>query len=187
MSVVMHMPSHRDKDTLRFKGKKINEFLVKFEYYAERARLTEREKCRNIRFYFSKKEKEVLDILEGYQNRNWSQLKKELESLYSSSRSPEDCRKKSKLKSNLCMSRGAKTILSPHRRQVFWRTIPRSPSPDMVAFLRWSPRAQVKPIRRCTSHGARIRQSQCRHHRRGFQKTIQRSQSQSVVICRIWR
>jgi len=34
--------------------------------------------------YFLKKEKEVLDILEGYCYHNWSQLKRELQSLYSS-------------------------------------------------------------------------------------------------------
>ena len=96
MSVPLLMPSPRDKGTLKFKGKKIDEFLSKFEYYAECAQLTEPEKCRDIRFYFSKQEIEVLDILEGYQDRNWRQLKRELQSLYTSSSSPEDCQKKSK-------------------------------------------------------------------------------------------
>ena len=55
--VAVPLPSPGDKDTLKFKGKRTDASLVKFEYYAERAKLTKCEKCRNIRFYFSKEKK----------------------------------------------------------------------------------------------------------------------------------
>ncbi len=79
------MPNPRDKGSLHFKGKDIDVFLSKFEYYTDRARLTEFQRCDFIRLYFSKKERKVLDILEGFQCRNWGKLKEELWSLYSSS------------------------------------------------------------------------------------------------------
>src|SRR5258707_13114101 len=79
------MPNPRDKGSLHFKGKDIDVFLSKFEYYTDRARLTEFQRCDFIRLYFSKKERKVLDILEGFQCRDWGKLKEELWSLYSSS------------------------------------------------------------------------------------------------------
>ena len=60
------MPSPRDKGTLHFKGKDIDAFLATYKYYTARANLTMIEKCNFICLYFSKMEKELLDILEGY-------------------------------------------------------------------------------------------------------------------------
>ena len=79
------MPNPRDKGTLYFKGKDIDVFLSKFESYADRARLTEFWRCEFLRLYFSKKERRVLDVLEGYRCHSWDQLKEELWSLYASS------------------------------------------------------------------------------------------------------
>ncbi len=78
------MPNPRNKEDLHFKGKHINVFLSKYECHADRARLTEVQRCEHLRLYFSKREKSVLDILEGYQNHNWSQLIEELLPLYTS-------------------------------------------------------------------------------------------------------
>src|SRR5258708_15880230 len=77
------MPNPRDKGSLHFKGKDIDVFLSKFEYYADHAHLTEFQRCDFIHLYFSKRERKVLDILKGFQHRNWDQLKEELWSLYS--------------------------------------------------------------------------------------------------------
>src|SRR6266478_9707253 len=82
---LLSMPNPRDKGSLHFKGKHIDRFLAKYESYADRANLTKAKRCKTLRLYFSKREKEVLDILEGYHCRDWSQLKQELQSLYSSS------------------------------------------------------------------------------------------------------
>src|SRR6266436_8982720 len=79
------MPNPCDKGSLHFKGKDIDVFLSKFEYYADHAHLTKFQRCDFICLYFSKRERKVLDILEGFQCRNWSKLKEELWSLYSSS------------------------------------------------------------------------------------------------------
>src|SRR5260221_14694289 len=79
------MPNPCDKEDLHFKGKHINLFLSKYECYADCAHLTEVQRCEDLRLYFSKREKQVLDILKGYQNHNWSQLIKELLLLYTSS------------------------------------------------------------------------------------------------------
>ena len=72
------MPSPRGKDSLRFRGKNIVDFLTEFEHFAGHASLTETQKCEEIRIYFAKKEKRVLDVLDGF-------VKKELQSLYTSS------------------------------------------------------------------------------------------------------
>src|SRR5258705_12950924 len=85
MANLCSMPNPRDKGSLHFKGKDIDVFLSEFEYYADHAHLTEFQRCNFIHLYFSKKERRVLDILEGYQCRSWDQLKEELWSLYSSS------------------------------------------------------------------------------------------------------
>src|SRR5258708_8893470 len=79
------MPNPHDKGLLHFKGKDINVFLAKYKGYADSAHLTEFQRCRFIHLYFSKKERKVLDILEGYQCHSWDKLKEELWSLYSSS------------------------------------------------------------------------------------------------------
>src|SRR5258706_10638998 len=41
-------------------------------------------RCQEIRIYFARKEKWVLDVLEGYVNKDWQALKRELLSLYTS-------------------------------------------------------------------------------------------------------
>src|SRR5260221_12102918 len=81
---MLAMPSPHNKGTLHFKGRDIDVFLSKFEYHADCACLTELQRCEFLRLYFSKKERRVLDILEGFQCRNWSKLMEELWSLYSS-------------------------------------------------------------------------------------------------------
>src|SRR5260221_6283294 len=82
---LVSMPNPQEKGLLHFKGKRIDAFLSKYEYYADHAHLTKVGRCMTLRLYFSKKEKEVLDILKGYDYHNWSQLKRELQYLYSSS------------------------------------------------------------------------------------------------------
>ncbi len=85
LSDMLLMPNPHNKGSLHFRGKDIDVFLSKFEYHADHAHLTEFERCEFICLYFSKKEKEFLDILEGFQCHNWDQLKEELWSMYSSS------------------------------------------------------------------------------------------------------
>ena len=46
------------------------------------ASLSEDQKCKEIRIYFAKKEKRVLNTLDGYVNKAWADLKTELQSLY---------------------------------------------------------------------------------------------------------
>src|SRR5258708_16806681 len=85
LNMLSRMPSPRGKSSLRFRGKNIEEFLMEYEHFAEHANLTEEKKCQEIRIYFAKKEKRVLDVLEGYLTGNWRSLKRELRSLYTSS------------------------------------------------------------------------------------------------------
>ncbi len=84
-NMLSQMPSPRGKDSLHFRGKDIDSFLTEYEHFAAHAHLTDEVKCKEIRIYFSKKEKWVLDVLEGYQMLNWSDLKGQLKSLYTSS------------------------------------------------------------------------------------------------------
>src|SRR5260221_13159847 len=75
-------------------GKNILEFLMEYEHAAEHANLTNKKKCQELRIYFTKKEKHVLDVLEGYINENWQELRKELMSLYTSSEEKKTYRPK---------------------------------------------------------------------------------------------
>ncbi len=84
-NLLYHMPSPRGKSSLHFRGKDVDDFLTEYEHFAGHANLTDEKKCEEIRIYFSKREKHVLDVLEGYQRGDWSQLKSELKSLYMSS------------------------------------------------------------------------------------------------------
>ena len=84
-SVAVPMPSPCGKNALQFKGRDVEEFLAEFEHYAEMAQLTDERKCREVRLYFRKKEKRVLDVLQGYRVKSWTGLKDELRSLYTSS------------------------------------------------------------------------------------------------------
>src|SRR5258708_9134393 len=79
------MPSPHGKNSLRFRGKDIETFLMEYEHFAIHANLTDEVKYEEVRIYFSKREKRVLDILEGYQTSDWVKLKRELRSLYTSS------------------------------------------------------------------------------------------------------
>ncbi len=83
-NILSHMPSPRGKNTLRFRGKDIDGFLSEYEHFALHANLMDRVKCEEIRIYFSKREKRVLDVLDGYAAGNWEALKEELRSLYTS-------------------------------------------------------------------------------------------------------
>src|SRR5258707_14422159 len=85
LNMLSRMPSPRGKNSLHFHGKDIEEFLTEYEHFAEHANLTENKKCQEIRIYFAKKEKCVLDVLSGYCEENWRSLKRELRSLYTSS------------------------------------------------------------------------------------------------------
>ncbi len=58
---------------------------MEYEHFAIHANLTDEVKYEEVRIYFSKREKRVLDILEGYQTSDWVKLKRELRSLYTSS------------------------------------------------------------------------------------------------------
>jgi len=76
------MPSPQGKNSLCFRGKDIESFLTEYEHFAMHANLTDEVKCEEIRIYFSKREKRVLDILGGYQMLDWEDLKEQLRSLY---------------------------------------------------------------------------------------------------------
>src|SRR5258705_11943240 len=84
-NVLSRMPSPRGKNSLRFRGKDIESFLTEYEHFATHANLTDEVKCEEIRIYFSKREKRVLDVLGGYQTLDWDDLKEQLRSLYTSS------------------------------------------------------------------------------------------------------
>jgi len=58
---------------------------VEYEYSVDHANLMNVKKCQEIRIYFVRKEKHVLDVLESYTNEDWQGLKRELKSLYMSS------------------------------------------------------------------------------------------------------
>ncbi len=85
LNMLLWMPSPHGKNSLRFRGKDIEEFLTEYEHFAEHANLTENKKCQEICIYFTKKEKRILDVLSGYREENWRSLKRELHSLYMSS------------------------------------------------------------------------------------------------------
>ena len=80
VNVLSRMPGIRGKNSLLFCGKNILEFLMEYECAAEHANLTDEKKCQELRIYFTKKEKHILDVLEGYINKDWQ----ELMSLYTS-------------------------------------------------------------------------------------------------------
>src|SRR5258705_4586155 len=84
-NMLSRMPSPRGKNSLRFRGKDVDSFLVEYEHFMTHMNLTNEMKCKEIRIYFSKKEKQVLDVLEGYVTSNWEDLKQGLKSLYTSS------------------------------------------------------------------------------------------------------
>src|SRR5260370_31088818 len=85
LNMLSRMPSPRGKNSLCFRGKNIEEFLTEYEQFAKHANLTENKKCQEIRIYFAKREKCVLDVLSSYCEENWRSLKRELRSLYMSS------------------------------------------------------------------------------------------------------
>src|SRR5258708_35480224 len=59
--------------------------LTEYEHFTSHVNLTDEAKCEEIQIYFAEKEKQVLDILEGYATLNWNNLKGQLRSLYMSS------------------------------------------------------------------------------------------------------
>src|SRR5258708_12765190 len=65
-NILSCMPSPRGKNSLRFRGKDIESFLTEYEHFAAHANLTDEVKSEEIRIYFSKREKRVLDILGRY-------------------------------------------------------------------------------------------------------------------------
>ncbi len=85
VNVLLRMPGICRKNSLHFCGKNILEFLMEYECAAKHANLMNEKKCQELRIYFTKKEKHILDVLEGYINKDWQELRKELMSLYTSS------------------------------------------------------------------------------------------------------
>ncbi len=75
LNMLSQMPTPHGKSVLCFQGKNIEEFLVKYECFAEHANLTEEKKCQEVCIYFTRKEKSVLDVLEGYIEGDWRALK----------------------------------------------------------------------------------------------------------------
>src|SRR5258708_22265222 len=91
VNVLSRMPGIHGKNSLCFHGKNILEFLMEYECAAKHANLMNTKKCQELRIYFTKKEKCILDVLEGYINENWQELRKELMSLYTSSEEKKTC------------------------------------------------------------------------------------------------
>ena len=85
INMLSRMPSPHGKNSLHFRGKDIESFLTKYEHFAAHMNLTNDMKCEEIRIYFSRKEKRVLDILEGYLTQDWGKLMEQLRLLYTSS------------------------------------------------------------------------------------------------------
>src|SRR5260221_731731 len=94
VNVLSRMPGICGKNSLHFHGKNILEFLTEYQHAAKHANLMNEKKCQELRIYFMKKEKHVLDVLEGYINKDWQELKKELMSLYTSSEEKKTYRPK---------------------------------------------------------------------------------------------
>src|SRR5258705_3285261 len=94
VNVLSRMPGLHGKNSLHFWGKNILEFLMEYEQAAEQANLMDMKRCQEIRIYFARKEKWVLDVLEGYINEDWQALKRELLSLYTSSEEEKTYRPK---------------------------------------------------------------------------------------------
>ncbi len=84
-NILSQMPSPHGRNSLHFQGKDIDGFLSEYKCAASQANLTDEVKCEEIQIYFTRKEKWVLDILEGYVMLNWNNLKGQLGSLYTSS------------------------------------------------------------------------------------------------------
>src|SRR5260221_13128693 len=85
VNMLSRMPGIHGKNSLHFRGKNILEFLMEYEHAAKHANLTNKKKSQELRIYFMKKEKCILDVLEGYINEKWQELRKGLMSLYTSS------------------------------------------------------------------------------------------------------
>src|SRR5260370_5435697 len=83
-SMAHKMLSPDGKEALHFHGKDIDGFLGEYETAAQNSSLTDTQKCEGIRIYFSRKQKELLDVLPSFQAKDWIALKKQLESLYTS-------------------------------------------------------------------------------------------------------
>ncbi len=81
-NVLCAMPDPYDKIFLHFKGKYINSFLSKYKYCADHAHLMDDQRCEELWWHFSKRERRYLEILDGYWSHNWSQLKDKLWSAY---------------------------------------------------------------------------------------------------------
>ena len=81
LNMLSHMPSPCGKNSLQFCGRNIDDFLTEYKH----TNLMDEKKCEELRIYFTKKEKEVLDVLEGFVQGDWRHLKRELRSLYTSS------------------------------------------------------------------------------------------------------
>ncbi len=71
VNILSQMLSPHGKNSLCFHGKDIEDFLTEYEHFAEHVNLTSEKKCEEIRIYFAKKEKCVLDVLEGYLSGDW--------------------------------------------------------------------------------------------------------------------
>ena len=83
-SMAHKMLSPCGKEALHFHGKDIDGFLGEYETAAQNSNLTNMQKCKGFRIYFLNKQKELLDVLPSFHAKDWTDLKKALESLYTS-------------------------------------------------------------------------------------------------------
>ncbi|KAF8344047.1 uncharacterized protein EI90DRAFT_3114716 [Cantharellus anzutake] len=83
------MPSPRSREAPRFKGKNIDKFLREFRLLAKTSQLTDEQKCLYLTSYCKEREAEFIRTLDGYETHDWTFLKDELRSFYSSE--SEDC------------------------------------------------------------------------------------------------
>ena len=84
LNMLSRMPSPHGRNSLWFQGRDVEDFLSEYEHFAEHANLMEDMTCREIRVYFSKRERRVLDVLDSYAHGDWGALKQDLRSLYTS-------------------------------------------------------------------------------------------------------
>jgi hypothetical protein len=76
------MPMPRSPDAPRFRGRRIVEFLSKYESLADAALFTETQKFDFLTAYCTDKEARFISTLDGFENPNWVSLKEDLLDFY---------------------------------------------------------------------------------------------------------
>ncbi|KAF8342069.1 uncharacterized protein EI90DRAFT_3115891 [Cantharellus anzutake] len=87
------MPMPRSPDAPRFRGRRIVEFLSKYESLADAALFTEAQKCTFLTAYCTDKEVRFVSTLDGFENPDWVSLKKDLLDFYGVDEEPLFCLK----------------------------------------------------------------------------------------------